>query len=281
MRLFLRQFSAELLKLFARKRTWIGFGAFLALEMLVLALLQTKAAQRGFRNLIEGNGALFEDYFGGLTLAFYVILFTVLLLGALFIALVCGDIVSKEVEDGTMRMTLCRPVSRGRVLGVKFLASLLYCFVLVAFITCTALLTGYAWRGLGSLCAVIPEDRLVAMYPPGEGTARYFATVPFFALSLCTIVSLAFMFSCFNMKPAAATVVTLTVFLVDRILYFWPQFASYKPWFMTTHMVTWVNVFRSPIPWAKMAEDYLYLFGLNATFFLVGCTIFLRRDLKA
>ncbi len=281
MKLFFRQFSAELLKLFARKRTWIGFGAFLALEMLVLALLQTKAAQKGFRTLIEGNGALFEDYFGGLTLAFYVILFTVLLLGALFIALVSGDIVSKEVEDGTMRMTLCRPVSRGRVLAVKFLASLLYCFVLVAFIVCTAFLTGYAWRGLGSLCAVIPEDRLIAMYPPGDGTGRYFATVPFFALSLCTIVSLAFMFSCCDMKPAAATVLTLTVFLVDRILYLWPQFVSYKPWFMTTHMVTWVNVFRSPVPWAKMAEDYLYLFGLNATFFLVGCTIFLRRDLKS
>ncbi len=47
---------------------------------------------------------------------------------------------------------------------------------------------------------------------------------------------LAFMCSCCNMKPAAATVVTMTVFLVDRILYFWPQFVSYKPWFMTTHM---------------------------------------------
>jgi ABC-2 type transport system permease protein len=110
---------------------------------------------------------------------------------------------------------------------------------------------------------------------------RYFSVLPFFALSLCSIVSLAFMFSCCNMKPAAATVVTMTVFLVDRILYFWPQFVSYKPWFMTTHMVTWVNIFRSPVPWEKMAEDYLYLFGLNATFFLVGYTIFLRRDFKS
>ena len=281
MRLFLRQFSAELLKLFARKRTWIGFGAFLGLEMLVLFLLQTKSAQRGFRNFLEGNGAMFDEYFGGLTLAFNVMALTVVLLGALFIGLVSGDIVSKEVEDGTMRMTLCRPVSRGRVLGVKFLASLLYCFVLVVFIGCTALLTGWAWRGLGSLCAIIPEERLLAFFPPGEGLLHFFGVLPFFALSLCSIVSLAFMCSCCNMKPAAATVVTMTVFLVDRILYFWPQFASYKPWFMTTHMVTWVNVLRTPVPWMKMAEDYLYLFGLNATFILIGCTIFLRRDLKS
>ena len=50
---------------------------------------------------------------------------------------------------------------------------------------------------------------------------------------------------------------------------------------MTSHMVTWVNFFRSPVPWANMAEDYLWLLGLNATFFVIGCTIFLRRDFKS
>jgi ABC-2 type transport system permease protein len=153
--------------------------------------------------------------------------------------------------------------------------------VLVVFIGLSALATGWAWRGIGSLCALIPEERLIAFFPPGEGLFRYFGSLAFFALSLCTIVSLAFLFSCCNVKPAAATVVTLTIFLIDRILYFWPQFESYKPYFMTTHMVTWINFFRSPVPWSRMVEDYLYLLGLNATFFLVGCTIFLRRDLKS
>jgi ABC-2 type transport system permease protein len=281
MRLFLRQFFAELLKMFARKRTWIGFVAFVALELLVLMLSQTDKAKRGFRNFLESHGAMFDEYFGGLTLAFNMMALTVALLGAIFVALVAGDIVSKEVEDGTMRMTLCRPVSRLRVLGVKLLASLLYCFVLIIFIGITALLTGLAWQGLGSLCAVIPEEKLLAFYPPREGLIRYFAAMPCFGLSFCTIVSLAFMLSCCNMKPASATIVCLAVLFVDRILDFWPQFASFKPWFMTSHMVTWLNVFRSPMPVWKMAEDYLYLFGLNVTFILIGCAVFLRRDLKS
>ena len=37
------------------------------------------------------------------------------LLGGLFLALVSGDVVSKEVEDGTMRMMLCLPASRWRI----------------------------------------------------------------------------------------------------------------------------------------------------------------------
>lgn len=281
MRLFFRQFSAELLKLFARKRTWIGFGAFLGLELLVFGISQTKGVQRAARNFIEGNGGLFDEYFGGLTLAFDIMAITAITLGVLFLALVAGDIVGKEVEDGTMRMTLSRPVSRSRVLCIKFLAAQIYSFVLVAYLGCTALLTGLAWRGMGSLCAVVPEERLLAFFAPGEGLARYFGALPFFALSLCAIVSLAFLFSCCNIKPAAATVITLTIFFVDRILYLWPQFASYKPWFMTSHMVTWVNIFRSPVPWENMQEDYLWLFRLNATFFVIGWTIFLRRDLKS
>ena len=281
MRLFLRQFSAELVKLFARKRTWIGFGAFLAMEFLILMFSRTERAKRAGHAFLESHGAMFDEYARGLTLAFNMMAITVALLGAIFVALVAGDIVSKEVEDGTMRMTLCRPVSRLRVLGVKLMASLVYCFVLIVFIGITALLTGIAWQGLGGLCAVIPEEKLLAFYPQREGLVRYFAAMPCFALSFCTIVSFAFMFSCCNMKPASATIVSLAVLFVDRILDFWPTFAPFKGWFMTSHMVTWLNVFRSPVPYGKMAEDFLFLFGLNATFILVGCTIFLRRDLKS
>ncbi len=281
MRLFLRQFFAELLKLFARKRTWIGFGAFLALEALVLALSQTEKVKRGFRATLEANGAMFDEYAGGLTLAFTIMAVTVALLGSIFLALVAGDIVSKEVEDGTMRMTLCRPVSRLRVLAVKFLAAMVYSLALLSFISLTALLTGIAWQGLGSLCALIPEERLLAFYGPSEGLARYFGVLPCYVLSFSPIVSLAFMFSCCNMKPASATIVCLAILFVDRILDFWPLFAPYRGWFMTKHMTTWVNFFRDPVPWAKMAEDYLWLLGWNATFLLIGCTIFLRRDLKS
>ena len=44
---------------------------------------------------------------------------TVLLIGTLFVALVAGDIVAKEVEDGTLRVLPCQPISRLRVLTVK------------------------------------------------------------------------------------------------------------------------------------------------------------------
>jgi ABC-2 type transport system permease protein len=280
MSLFFAQLRAELLKMFARKRTWIGFGLFLAVEILLLTLLQTEKAQRGFRHMIERNGALFDQYFSGLTLAFNVLLLTVFLLGTLALSLVGGDIVAKEVEEGTMRMTLCRPVSRARVLLVKYLACVIYTFVLVVFIGTTALATGALWRGVGGLFAFAPEEKLFALYETGPGLARYFASLPFFALSLLSITTLAFFFSCMNMKPAAATVITISVFIVDWIFRHIPYFEEFHRWFLTTHTATWLNIFHAHIPWEQMAEDYAYLLAIDATLVLIGLASFHQRDFK-
>lgn len=281
MTLFIRQFSAEVSKLFARKRTWMGFGAFIVLELVILLMLQTSGAQNGFRRFLEKNGVVFEEYFGGLTLAFNMLLLTCFLLGSIYVALVGGDIVAKEIEDGTLRMTLCRPVSRLRVLALKYFACLLYTFVLVAFVGVTALATGYAWRGLGGLCALVPEERFFALFDPHAGLLRYFACLPVVTLCLFSVTSLSFCFSCAQIKPAAATVLTLTVFFMDRIFRELPYFESWKHWFLSSHTITWINVFRSPVPWARMSEDFLYLLGLDATFIIIGCALFLRRDFKA
>jgi ABC-2 type transport system permease protein len=285
MKLFFRQFRAELTKLFARKRTWMGFAAFFALELLIFLRLQFDGArgwfQNGFNRNLAGMEGMFEQYYGGLSMAFYVLAATVFLLGSVFLALVGGDIVSKEVEDGTLRMSLCRPVSRTRILAIKYLTTWVYTFSLIFFIGLSALATGVVLKGLGGLFAFVPQHELVAVFEKWEGLSRYLAGLLWHTISMATITTIAFLFSCFNAKPAAATVLTLTVSLTDYILGQMPQFESFRPYLMTPHMSTWINVFRDPIPWAKMAEDYLFLVGLNATFVVVGMAVFCRRDFKS
>lgn len=277
----MRQFGFELKKLFARKRTWLGFGAFLAVEGGIVLLLNLPKPKESFRRLIEQNGYGFDQYFSGLTLAQSVLMWTTFLLGALYIALVAGDVVSKEVEEGTMRMVLCRPVTRLRLGVLKFLACAAYTFSLVAFIGMSALLLGLAYRGFGGLLVFAPLERVFALYEPWPGLARYLGALPFLALSLTSIAALGFMFSCFNMKPAAATIATLSLFLFDFIFRNIPYFESLQPYFLNTHMAAWLRVFDNYVPWAAMLEDYAYLMALNFTFVLVGLAVFHRRDFKS
>ncbi len=281
MSLFFRQLRGELWKLFARKRTYIGFGAFLALEIVILVIFQLPKVQRSWKSIIERAGFGFEEYFSGITLAFQIVFWTTFLLGGLYVALVAGDVVAKEVEDGTMRMTLCRPVARVRVLVLKYLACLLYTFALVLFIGLSALLVGIARQGTGGFFAFQPLQQLFVLYDFGPGLARYLGSLPLLALSLMCVASLGFALSCFNMKPAAATICTLSYFFADMIFRGIPYFESIKPWFITSHTETWYNVFRSPIPVATMVEDYAYLVAVNLTLVVVGILNFQQRDFKS
>lgn len=281
MRVFFHQLGGELKKLFLRKRTYIGFGAFLAAEVFVLLLLRLPRVRRGFARLLTGAGYSPEDYLSGPTLGLTITLSTVLLLGSLYLALVAGDIVSKEVEDGTLRMMLCRPISRLRILVLKLCTCAIYTLVLTVFIAVTALAAGYLNSGSGGLFLYAPLEGIFVVHPEGEGLVRYALAMPFLFLSLMTITLIGFFFSCLRMKPAAATIMTLSVLFVDMVLKNTPFFASIREWFLTSRMSVWIAVFEYRIPWETLMENYTWLMALNATLFVVAAAAFSSRDFKA
>ncbi len=281
MSLFLRQLGGELRKLFARKRTFIGFGAFLAFEIAFLYFLRLEKVQTAFRGSIDKAGYDPSMYLSGLTLAFIIAAATVFLLEALFLALVAGDVVGKEVEDGSMRMMLCRPVTRGRILLLKVIVSCLYTFALTFFVMLTALLAGVLNSGVGGLFAFAPLEGVFAFHDFWPGLTRYLIAIPLLSVSLCTIAMIAFCFSCCNMKPSAATVITLALLFIDSILRSIPYFASIQGWFLTPKMASWIHVFEYRIPWEMLVENYAWLIAVDVTLFFVAWAIFESRDFKS
>jgi len=280
MPLFLRQLRFELLKMFSRKRTYIGFGAFLGMEIIVLFLFNLPKPRAGFRDLIQQNGYGFQEYYSGLTLATLIVLSTATLLGSLYLSLVSGDLMAKEVEEGTMRMLLCRPISRLRISILKYASAVIYTFVLVAFIGLTALLAGLVYRHLGGLFVIDPLEGIFALVPPDRALRVYLEAIPLLALSMSTVSSIGFLFSCSNMKPATASIVTLSIVFVDFIFRGIPYFESLKPWFIATHLAAWMHIFEAYPPWWRIMEDYSYLLCLDFSCFILGSAIFLQRDLK-
>jgi ABC-2 type transport system permease protein len=61
MSLFLFQLYNELKKLFARKRSYIGFGAFFTMECVVLFLFNRPGPRAHFKHVIEQNGYGFNQ----------------------------------------------------------------------------------------------------------------------------------------------------------------------------------------------------------------------------
>lgn len=280
MSLFALQLRGELLKLFARKRTYIGFGAFLLAEVLFLGILSLERVRGSIRRVIENSGYPADEYLSGLTLALFILLWTVFLLGALYLALVAGDVVGKEVEDGTLRLMLCRPVSRGRVLAVKVVATAIYSVALTLFIAISALLAGFLHSGFGSLFVFAPTEGIFAMHEFGPGLARYALATVVLSVCLLTIPAVGFFFSCCEMKPAAATILTLSFFFLDTILKNIPYFESLRAFFITARMSAWARIFEFRIPWSRIAEDLVWLGVVNATLLVAALVIFEHRDFK-
>ena len=280
--IFFEQLRGELRKLFARPRTWMGYGAFFLMEILILVVFKLDRTQRYYNRILSQNGMDFENFYSSLTVTFQIMLFSMFLLGSIYFALVAGDIVAKENEDGNLRLVFARPVSRLRLLLVKYTAVCLYTFTFVFFVG----ISGYAmavaavgWEG--GLFVMEPKMKVFAAYPQWwEGASRLALSAAGIGLSMITLSSMAFMFSCFKIKPAAATIITLTILFVDMILQNFPFFKPYENWFITWRMSAWVFLVEQSISWPKIIESYALLAGINITFFIIGWLAFQTRDFK-
>lgn len=281
MMLFFQQWRGELLKLFARRRTYLGFGAFVLLEVLILWLIKVKGLGP-VQRAIMGSGESMDYYFSALTVSLIVVSMSVFFLGALYLTLVAGDIVAKEGEDGHLRLLLARPVSRFRVLLLKYLTCFGYAFFLIQFLAWTALILGLVLRGWGGgFCVLIMDMDIVSFYDWDEGLKRYAWGMLGLGLSMTTMASIAFFLSCFPIKPAAATIGALSYLLVDFILRNSGFMESYQHLLITRHMAAWTRLLAETVDWPLVFRGYAVVFAANITLFTLGYAVFESRDLKS
>jgi len=280
--MFLAQLKNELWKLFGKKRTYIGFGAFVLAQTVMLLMFKYTRWQGQFERLLAGNGYLASEYISALTVAVIMLVPQILLLMPLYVTLTGGDLVAKEAEDGTLRMILSRPISRVRLLLVKWIAGIVFSAVLVLALGAIAL--GFArllfpWKGM-FVVGELPHQ-IFALFPPGQGLELYLFAHVFMAVNAIAMLSVAGMFSCFNMKPAAATILALSFLFMSMVMEHIPFFETYQNWFITYHFAAWVLVFQTPVPWPQIAQSEIILLAVSATAFVIGAMVFQVRDIKS
>lgn len=278
--MFYLQLRNELWKLFGKKRTYIGFGAFILAQTAMLCAFKFTRWQQDFERLLSNNGYLASEFISALTVAVIMLMPQIILLMPLYATLVGGDMVAKEYEDGTLRMILSRPISRLRLLFVKWTAGIIFAATLVLVLGVTAL--GFAsfmfpWKGM----FVFVPGQAFSVLGAGEGLAQFAFAHLFLAVNASAILSIAFMFSCFNMKPAAATIVALSYLFVNLVMEGIPFFDRFDNWFITHHFRCWLLVFQNPVPWPRILESESILLAVCATAFVIGCAVFYVRDIKS
>jgi ABC-2 type transport system permease protein len=278
--MFVRQLRHELFKLFGKKRTYIGFLMFLVVQnVIVLVFRFSRGPRQSMMRVLEGNGYLAADFISSLTVATFMLFPIAYLLLPLYVSLVGGDLVAKEAEDGTLRMILSRPISRLRLIGLKWLAGVVFAFLLVLVLGAFGLAFSALWFRWGSLFVFVPGE-MFSVFDPSSGGWTYVAAHLMLATKAVSILGLALMFSCFNVKPAAATILALSFVFVNFILMNIPYFRDLQPWFLTYHLNLWQWMFAQPVPWWRLGASLSLLAGFNVTFLALGAVAFHVRDIK-
>lgn len=278
--MFFLQLRNELWKLFGKKRTYIGFVMFLVAQNVIALVFRFSHASRGMIRQLENNGYPAEQFISGLTIATVMLFPIAYVLLPLYVSLVGGDLVAKEAEDGTLRMILSRPISRFRLLLVKWFSGVIFSVLLVFALGIFGLIFSTLLFHWGGLFVMIPGE-IFSVFDAADGLKYYCIAHLALIAKAVTMMGLAFMFSCFNVKPAAATILALSFIFVNFILMQIPFFKEIQHWFLTYHLNLWQHMFAQPIPWARVAESSFILLGFNFTFLIVGCAVFQLRDIKS
>ena len=193
------------------------------------------------------------------------------------ITLGAGDQLAGEATGGTFRLLLTRPVSRSYVLFVKYVTTMMYAAALVVFMGGLSLGLGTVLFGTGDL--LVPGRELVIL-AENDVLWRMAAGIALATWGMCTVASLAFLFSSLVENGIGPIIGTMAVIIVSYIIGNLPVelFTSMKPYLFTTYLDLWSKVFEDPIPWDAIRHSMLVLGGFSLGFYLVTWYIFLKKD---
>jgi ABC-2 type transport system permease protein len=272
----------ELYKIFRRPRTYISFGIITAITFVIqLALLADGKSFIAFA--LQGVGEQF-DIGGNILngyLVTYIILQSLLIHIPLLVALVGGDALAGEANAGTLRLLLTKPVSRVKLVLVKYVSTVIYSFTMLLWLAIVGLVVSLLLFGEGDMIN-LKSDAFV-MLLKDDIMWRYFAAFAFAALAMASVAALSLLLSVFAENAIGPIIGTMGVIIVLTIFsnLGLPIFDTIKPYLLTTHMIGWKGFFDDPVPYTSIAWSAVILVAYVVGLLAVTIFIFNRKDIKS
>jgi len=257
----------ELRKLRAQKRTYLGIGAAILVPMaftIAVALRPGEPRDVPFGRYIHQTG---------LSIPLVMLLFGSIWFFPLITALVAGDIVANEDQNGTLKTILTRSVDRTQVFFGKLLAAFTYAFIAVVISSGFALVAGLIVSGYNPLTSL--SGQLVSA---NEGLSLVGASVAVYMIPILAIASIALMLSTVTRNSAAAVVGTLMFSLILQLVVIIPGLGGLQPYLLSTQFNSWQGLLRTPIDWDPIIRAAWVSSAYAIPALLIALVVFLRRD---
>ncbi|HZG95586.1 MAG TPA: ABC transporter permease [Mycobacteriales bacterium] len=233
--------TVELRKMLRRPRTWVtltllaGLPVIVAIFVKVTDVLPRPGTGPPLLSAIQTNGRL---------LAPAALAMVIPLLLPVSVAVVAGDMIAGEAQQGTLRYLLVRPVGRTRLLWTKLVVVVLFILIAVVFVAGINYVVGL------QLFGVNPVPTLSGPELTGpEATRRIIYTVLYVGWSMLGVASVALFLSTITDSPLAAALGALAVLVSSTLLLTIDAAAAVQPYLPTRYWLAFVDMFREPPLW--------------------------------
>lgn len=270
----------ELLKIFKKWRTYIGFiaiGVLVPLLHLAMYLEGQNSLDfitRGLRDSFVLVGDLLNGYWIS-----YIILNALTIHIPFLVALVAGDLLAGEATAGTYRVLITRPVSRMQVVIAKYISGIIYTGSLVLWLAIMSLVIGLIVFGTGELIVMSPDA--IIIFEKSDILWRFVLAYGFAALSMSVVCSLAILFSSLVENAIGPIVATMAIIIIFIILSAFDVeiLREIRPYLFTNYILQWREFFYNPLNLDKILKATLILGGHILLFFTATAIIFKKKDI--
>jgi ABC-2 type transport system permease protein len=162
------------------------------------------------------------------------------------LVIVTADMISGELESGTIRNMLCSAWTRKQWLFVKIVVIFIYIFVFMLFSGLIMTVPSLLLFGSGDLLLFFDGVQVV---PSHQVIWRFCGALLFGTIGMLTFAGISVMFSVLLRSTLAAILASLGILVVSTLLQTFGMgiFDSWKPLLFTFHMAQWQLFFAQDI----------------------------------
>lgn len=271
----------EVRKLWTQKKSLAAFGVILAINALfVLAFWMRYRHPERMHGDVPRH--LVMQLFNAYVYTSAILAPCMYMLFPMVLSIAAAYILAGEIEVGTVRMVLARPVSRWQILIAKFLTMSLYSAVM------TVCLLGFSYL-ISSLVLKPTGDLIVFGHMMGlsKGIIVHGVDVAFWRISLAyllavpmlmSVSAMALMFAIITRHFTSAAILTTTVYFCSYVVSNIPLLSAIHPYLPSRYWPFWRFVFYADIPWDRIMNDAFWSGCYTAAFLGIAIAFFNARD---
>lgn len=267
----LRLFRSELRLALGRRRNGALVAVLCCFPVLIGLAVQHSPTTPG-----DGPPFLSQVTDNGLFLVFTSLTVLLPFFLPLAVAVAAGESVAGEASIGTLRNLLVVPVSRTRLLAVKYAASVVFALVCVAAVAVVGVVVGLALFPRGDVTLLSGTS---VSY--GDALWRTLLVLGYVTAMLAGLAAIGLFVSTLTEVPIGAMAATAVLAIVSQIADSIPQISAVHPYLFSHPWLAFGDLLRAPVSWDGLQSGLLTQAAYAAVFLTAAWARLRSKDITS